>query len=236
MYKLIICDDDEVLIQYLSDMIHKCMPQTFAIRTFSSGNALSAYIFEDIKGNTDAIILDIDLKTMNGIELAKSIKASYPYINILFITGHIQYSQDIFETDPIYFLAKPLKIDKLKRALLKTISVLEKEKLQSISFESLGYAFQIPIKNIQFIQSNKRLVQIIEEDKNTELYCKLDDVAVLLPKQFLRCHKSFIVNMEKVRQFQSHGFLLHNGEVVPISQTKYAASKAAYIKYLGDKL
>ena len=65
---------------------------------------------------------------------------------------------------------------------------------------------------------------------------RLDDVATQLPKNFLRCHQSIIVNMAQIVSFRSYVLTLENGTELPISQSRYKNAKQKYLAYLGETL
>ena len=68
-----------------------------------------------------------------------------------------------------------------------------------------------------------------------QLYEKLDHIEKLLSAHgFLRIHKSYLVNMERVKTFLGDRFLMDNGAVVPISQSRRKAVKQEFLSYMGS--
>lgn len=166
---------------------------------------------------------------------AKKLKADNEKgkLKIIYMTAYSQYSEEIFQTTPTYLLLKPLKKDKFKEALIKAIK--EDKTEESVkTFSVKGKIFNIKINNIKYIESDKRVAIIHEKDIVRKIYAKLNELEELLPKQFIRCHQSYIINLDKVRELNSHEFVLNTGERIPISQLKYKETKNLFIQYLGE--
>ena len=90
------------------------------------------------------------------------------------------------------------------------------------------------MNNIKYIESNKRIAIIHEVDIKRKIYAKLNELEEILPRQFVRCHQSYIINLEKVRELNAHEFVLNTGERIPVSQLKYKETKNSFLQYLGD--
>ena len=132
-----------------------------------------------------------------------------------------------------YLLLKPLRKDKFKEAITKALK--ESKKGEGIkTFSVKGKIFNIKVNNIKYIESNKRVAIIHENDLIRKIYAKLNELEEILPKQFIRCHQSYIINLDKVSELSSHEFVLSTGERVPISQLKYKETKDLFIQYLGE--
>ena len=157
-----------------------------------------------------------------------------PNLKVIYMTAYSEYSEEIFRTSPTYLLLKPIKEEKFKESLDKALEYRENDRDLIKTFHIKGKIFNIKIDNIKYIESNRRIATIHEKDIDRNIYAKLSELEELLPEQFVRCHQSYIVNLEQARELNSHEFVLNTGERIPISQTKYNKSKQSFIKYLGD--
>ena len=179
------------------------------------------------------LFIDIKINENNGIEIAKIMQKENQDLKIIYMTAYSQYSEEIFQTTPTYLLLKPLKKDKFKEAITKALK--ESKKGEGIkTFSVKGKIFNIKVNNIKYIESNKRVAIIHENDLIRKIYAKLNELEEILPKQFIRCHQSYIINLDKVSELSSHEFVLSTGERVPISQLKYKETKDLFIQYLGE--
>lgn len=234
--RIIICDDERSTLGCIGNLIEAYFDGNCKVARFDNAASLEIHLYEVVKGNIDIVFLDIDLNDRNGIDLAKTIKVSYPHIRVIFITGYIDFAQNIFEADPTYFLVKPVTAERLSRSLETAIKALKEDKQSAISFTAKGTVIHIRLDDIRYIESRKRIVYLHEADLTREIYDKLNDLEGRLPSNFLRCHQSFIVNMDKARHLNSSHFLMYSGEQVPVSQLKYGDAKKRFMSYLGDSL
>ena len=236
MYKIVACDDNPVITDYLKDVIEENYYPEVNIISFHTKFDVIDYICETVKGNVDILLIDINLVDENGIEVAELIKQRYPHIKIIFITGHINYARDIFEAEPCFFLVKPIEEARLIQAIDKAISLIHEERQMCISVVSRGEIRNLQLSQIRFVESRNRNLIIREKNLDFEVHMKLDDFENQLPDSFCRCHQSYIVNLNHIRELTNDGAVLYSGELVPVSRSKYAEVKKIFLKYLGKKL
>lgn len=228
-----ICDDDKNILQYLKKKIEITLEDNCQITTFESGYDLIEYIDSDIS-NPDIIFMDIDLKEHLGIDVAKKIQQKFNNIKIIFITGYASYVEDIFEVETLYYPAKPINEEKLKKALNKAMEVIKvnKEEILNIKTEVVS----INLNDVNYIESHLRTVIMHCGKIKRTIYKKLNEIENILPEKFIRCHQSYIVNMEKVNILTTNKFILKSGDKVPVSQSKYKDTKEKFLNYLGNNI
>lgn len=231
-----ICDDNITILNYLDLTINNILKSNCKISKFNNGSALEFYIDDTLRSNLDILIIDIDLGNENGIEIAKRIKAKYSTIKVIFITGFIDYSKNIFDAEPTYFIVKPIQIENLTKALNTAIKSIEEDKPNILSLSSKSTVASIKLKKIKYIESIKRQIIIHETDNELKIYFKLKELEKQLPKNFIRCHQSYIVNMDKVKYLNMYFFSLHSGEQIPVSQSRYNKTKETFLDYLGCQI
>lgn len=93
--------------------------------------------------------------------------------------------------------------------------------------------YQIPLRDILYICKNLRLscITTISGEQHT-FYAKFDEIQPFLNESFFQCHKSYIVNLDKVIALQAAWFWLENGMRLPISQKRRRQSREYYVNYL----
>lgn len=107
-------DDERLQLNKLVDCLKEVAPKDNVI---FFDNPLTAY--ETAKrSRIDAAFLDIEMAGMNGVELAKKLKAINPNINIVFVTGYAEYALDAYSLHASGYLTKPVTVEKLKAELL----------------------------------------------------------------------------------------------------------------------
>ena len=92
---------------------------------------------------------------------------------------------------------------------------------------------RIPLSNILYFESKNRKLFIVTQIECIEFYEKLDEIEKRLPVQFLRIHKSFLVNYSHIRQFHYDEVIMSNQKNLPISQSKRKAIKEVQLELEG---
>lgn len=233
MVDICICDDQKVITDYIKFFILKNFENDFSISTFNSyhdayNKIVMCQIYPDI------LITDINLGDGNGIELANIVQHERPTLKVIFLTGFMDYATEIFETNPSYFLTKPIDENKLNNAIKKVLGNLQFEKNNSVTIKSNGSESVILFKNIIFIESSGRKLTIHTCEKSISIYEKMDNLQKRLDKSFVRCHKSFLVNMKYIVERTNQYFVLSDGRQIPISKSNFKDVRSKFITYLGD--
>ncbi len=237
MLRIALCDDNETVLNSLEKIINDWLKVEHSVSKHSSAFSLVSHIEDNIKGNLDVVVLDINLGKENGIDIAKMIKEKYPHIKVIFLTGFIEYAKDIFKTEPSYFLVKPLDKMKVIDALLKINDIIEKEKRTVLTLITKNGIVNLRTETIKYIESIERIIHV--HDSSGAVFSsrsKLSDISSKLPYNFLRCHQSYIVNMDRIKSFNASSVMLYSGEVVPVSRPRFADAKCSFLKYLGGKI
>ena len=227
-----ICDDNVVITEFIKDITLKHFPKTEVV-TFVSGKKMVEYIIRE--RIPDIIISDICIGDEDGIEELKQVRDRLQYARIIFITGFFDRCQDIFiNFNPYGLLTKPIQEKNLLYYLNKIMT--EEELSEDFYVYFRGNKFRISGRDVIFIESVGRKVIYHTRNNDFEEYIKLDEVMKKVKQHFLRCHKSYVVNLNYVTEHSAKYFTLKNGSVVPISRNYAKESKARYLAYMADTL
>ncbi|MCI8631470.1 MAG: LytTR family transcriptional regulator [Firmicutes bacterium] len=101
-----------------------------------------------------------------------------------------------------------------------------------ISIIKRSEAAKVYIKDITYIESEARKIHIHTADAEYSVYRKLDEIADILPENFYRCHKSCIINLEKVINMKDRFIYFECGACIAICADKYAKAVQTYKGYL----
>lgn len=167
----------------------------------------------------EVVFLDVGIKGQNGIECARILSDLDPKAKIIFATAHAEYMPEAFELYAFDYLVKPFDVERMDRTLERIVSMVKPkefepeekvvkpeyrhDKLLVKGKESMSF---IHIPDIILIQrENNATVIYTEKDSYVtsasmaELERKLD------PEQFLRSHKSYIINLSRIRKIEPYG-------------------------------
>lgn len=237
MINIGICDDNRDVLHSLAQMIRTSWTTEHTITLCSRREDLEQWVAGTGKNRPDVLLLDIDLGRENGIAVSNWVSARCPGLKILFVTGHVEYSQDIFHGKADGFLIKPVDGQLLCRELDRVTEVpVAPETEDYLSLKIHKEVRRVPVRNIRYLESQRRMVCIVTESERLEGYFKLNELEQRLPEQFLRCHQSYLVNLDHVSRFRSDYLELMDGTEIPISKNRQKSSKEAFYRYLGEQI
>lgn len=179
--------------------------------------------------------MDIKLNDVNGIELVKENSERLKNTKLIYITGYDEYVEDVFETDLVYLIKKPLNEEKVNKAYLRAIEKIDKDN-KVIIVKTLKETRKVKISDIFYIESDARLVNIHLKNEVLVSYAKLSDMEELLKGSFLRTHKSYLVNLDKVKSYKHNQLVLENGKIIPISRNSVRKVKSDIFNYVKEEV
>lgn len=231
--RVIACDDDKTTLELIERWTREWMEnRSYQYIAYENGIELLKAM-EDYWGDEPQIVLiDIKLKNDNGIDVAKMLNKKYGNVAIIFISGYTEYFEDSFEADPVYFLVKPMKKENFEKAMERAMKKLmdNERKFLLVKGKELRRVFY---EEIYYCESAARKVKLHGTFGEIEFYEKLDNLEEELQGEFVRCHKSFLVNMRHVRCVDAKEITLLEGTKVPVSRKKAQATKEMIFDYLG---
>lgn len=110
---ILIADDHQLIIDDLTDELSTIIPEAECVGTTDPDTIPG--LFETYR--FDVVFLDIEIRNVSGISIAKKILAKYPRTNIIYITGYEKYALESYETAASSFLVKPVSTEKIKKAM-----------------------------------------------------------------------------------------------------------------------
>ena len=215
--------DDEPLAQELVASYIEKTPFMELVGKFSSAqDSVKTILEEDI----DVVFLDIHMPQLNGMEFARIVP---PTCRIIFTTAYDRYAIEGFKVNALDYLMKPISYEEFVGAANKALQWVElgrrADELDNnkryIIVKSEYKQVQIPIDKIQFIEGLKDYVKIyVEGEKNAILtLTSMKTIERYLPAaEFLRVHRSFIVNTSKISIIERNRIVFGN-HYIPVSES-----------------
>lgn len=233
--KIAVCDDlqedQRTLSKYILQYADKMMLD-IEIQTIDSGVKL---ISEFQKSAYKIIFLDIYMDGLSGVETALKIRETDKQCMIIFTTSSPDYRAEGFEVGAVHYLLKPLKYNEVEEALNRCSRLfVESEKYFSITVER--HTVQVRMQDILYIEVYGKLVLIHTVRETLKTYMPLAQIAALLDGPFLKCNRSYIVNMRHITAVHKECFQLENGESIPIRYNGRQKVKDEYNLYFMGSL
>lgn len=232
--KIAVCDDELRAAGQIRDM---------ALRVFDD---ISCDVFTEVEAllgkleegeEYSAILMDIEWDGKEkGIRAAERIKYLGPDIRIIYVTGFTEkYVQQIFfrPANLSGFLIKPVTEYMLRRALEKALADQKRRVKDKFTFQQGGSLHSIAFYKILYLESSAHKIMITTRNETFYCYGKLDEIAEKFPPNFIRCHKSYLVNMDEIQEF-GHGYMIMMSDRrhIPIAKIKHGMVKKAYFEYM----
>lgn len=236
MINIAICDDNPVFLDEIIKLIDDILTEEHTITKFTDAQELISHVDDYSDECIDIVLTDIEMPGLSGIAMARELKTLHPRLQFIFITNYTEYIEDAFSVEPIFYIIKPVDPKKLSEALNKAILKIEAENHNTFNITSKNKVLRIRFDEIKYVESYRRTIIIHEVRQNTELVMKLDDFCSQAPRFFIRTHKSYLVNMNMIRNISNNRIELFSGETVPVAKAKYHDIKTAVLHYLGEEL
>jgi len=241
MLNAILIDDEISNLKGLEQKLNKLFPQITVLNTFQKPeDAICALQ----TSQPDLVFLDIEMPRINGFDLlSKLVKIDF---QVIFITAYSEYAIEAFKQNAVDYVLKPIDDEELIVAVEKAIKIISEKKEFNNNCKLVDLLTSTLSNNKKIIVPTAKGLSFIPQEEVLHLegyegYTKihltnlttvmssynLGHFEKLLSSIFFKCHKSHIVNLEKVRHFENEGYLLlENEERVPISKT----NKKAFVK------
>ena len=229
-YKIAICDDERDQIEYIASIVaswsahkgHNCEMRTFA--------SAEAFLFEYEEDKAyDILLLDIETKTMNGIELANCIRKDNNRAEIIFITSHFEFIGEGYEVDALHYLIKPISAEKLSQVLTKAVEKLSVEPL-SVVISCDGETVKLYESDILYVESILHYIVIHTQDKEYKIKENISLFENKLSDDFYRIHRSYLVSLKHLTRIARTFVNIGNTEL-PLSRGKYDDINRAFIEH-----
>ncbi|AZA78359.1 DNA-binding response regulator [Chryseobacterium sp. G0186] len=206
--KCIIVDDEPLAISLLESYVQKI---PFFDLVFSTENPILALEFMQ-NNEADLVFLDIQMPELTGINFMKINGDKQKYV---LTTAYSEYAMDGYEHNVIDYLLKPISFDRFQKSALKIKERFSfNDEADSHFFvKSSGQQHRINFNDILYIESIKDYVNIRTADEEYIVLDTLKSMENQLSERFIRIHKSFIVNLDKVKSIGAKKVVLPELEI-----------------------
>ena len=232
--RIAICEDNEIhrdILEHLLNRYFSERPIHFELVPYQYG---MNFLYDMEEGAYfDMAFLDIYMEDTMGNQIAHKLRAMGYQGKIIFLTASSDFAIESYDVDASGYLLKPLDYGKLEMVMdriTRDIPPSSYQIRQRSTVTNLGY------HEILYIESNNsKCILHTESGGAYTVYKTLNTIEKELgDHRFLRCHQSFLVNMDHIKQIGKQ-FLLSNGDDVPIRQRGVKAVRQAYMDYIASK-
>lgn len=234
--RICLVDDESLQLDYLKVIIDKWSNKHSVHTELSFYHSAEEMLFENSESYPyDMIVLDIQMGKMNGIELAKKIRKTDKNVILAFISGMADYVFDGYEVQAIRYILKPIKDNKVYELLDYVNTRITTENSYLIISVS-GEKKRINYDDIVYFESMGHYVTLHLEHTEYDYKYNISDLCDdLAGTEFIRTHRSYVVNIKYVDKITRNECRLVQNISIPLSRNSYKSVNEKFIDYYKGK-
>ena len=232
--RIAVCDDSSLDRELFVALLHHYFvskPISNEIIQYENGVDLLHDVEDDMW--FDIVFLDIYMNDLLGIDVAHKLRSLGYRGHIIFLTATADFAVDSYEVEALGYLLKPQSFEKLSQVMDRAIRAMT---TNTYLVKNHSKIIRVPYHEILYAESmNSKCIMHCCNDQSYVIYKRLTTIEhELNDKRFLRCHQSYLVNMDHIHQVDSQ-FTLVTGDTVAIRQRDLKSIRQAVLHYL-DKM
>ncbi|MCM1549071.1 MAG: LytTR family DNA-binding domain-containing protein [Clostridium sp.] len=247
--RIAICDDEEANRIYIRKLIERQETEC-NIMEFSSGKDLLHYQDAAVNFEIDILFLDIAMKDMDGIAVAKTLRENMEHQQkavwgslplLIFVTGSREYMQSAFSVHAFQYIVKPIQEPEFQRIFTQALREYQyltgggQPEAKEILVKNKNQVRKVLADDVFYIESSNRKVILCLQDEKIEFYDKISNLEQKLQPDFFRIHKGYLINLKYVAHYSRTEVQMKNGDSLLVSKYKYHDFVNAYLQYISEE-
>lgn len=222
MLNFVMCDDNLIILDRLEKMlesifINNNIDANIILKTTNASDVIN---FVD-KNKVDVLILDINLKCeINGCDIANIVRKKNKNVYIIFTTGHLEYALLAYKYKTFDYLPKPIIEERLQETILRLLDDMKSTPSKFIRLNNNKTI--ISEDEVNYIKKDGMKLVFCTNTRTYETYSSFNKIQNCLPENFIRCHKSYIVNVKNISDINS------NKNTIVFAPNEYCSIGAKY--------
>jgi len=222
MVTIVLFDDNQHNLAELRKQVERQFPQgtPYTILEASSYDELMRILATS--ASVDILITDIVTPEgePSGIEVVQRLFPPESGTQVIYTSGYLEQATEVYQTNHLYFLLKPIDPAKLRDALAKATSALTHRVPKMLRIKVGRRDQLVNVATITYLESSLHKVTVHTRVRDFETYARLDELQAQLPTSFSRCHRSYLVNLSCVSSLDESVLTLHDGTTLPVSRRR----------------
>lgn len=237
MFRIFVCDDNSDALEKYASMITQCAENQktdIELLRFTSGESLLFYLEED-PNQADIIYLDVIMNSLDGMQTAHKLRELGCHAQIVFLTSYDEYMNEAFDVHAVHYLLKDgLSAEKFEKVFTQAVRLAQKNEHELFLCEFDGCKTSVELRDIVYFEIWKRVITAYCANGDAvKFYGNMKELEERLSgKGFIRVHRSYLVHLSRLVQFQPHSLLLKTGARIPIGNTYRDSVQAAFSDYV----
>lgn len=230
--RVAILDDEQIFVDSLYKLLWKEM--NFELFTYTDPNKL----LEDysLGKRFDIIFCDVIMEPFNGIEVGKKIRTYDSTCFIIYLTSDLSSAPKGYEVNAFRYLIKPIDEKSLSDTLESIREEIHSKKKRLLRIDASFGSIILNTADILYIEANNKDTAVYTDDDSITVRKNLTDFEEELSGQhFCRIHRSILVNLERISQYDSSHITLDNGNTLSLSRRRYRDFESAFNAFISGE-
>lgn len=234
------CEDESAQAKFLKNKIDQWALQNKIEVNIDLYISAEEFQFKAFIENYDLIFLDISMTGMDGMELARWIRQRNQEVVIVFVTSDPSFVFQGYEVGAYRYLLKPIEYDKLTDILTYVENKFDDKSENNIIIKIENENRKINLNEIIYIEVQGHYVIIhMDNEKSISLKSSFEQIMKKLnenTKLLYATHRSYAVNINKVKRISRTECVLDSGETLPVSRTASHELNEAFIQVIKQQM
>ena len=233
MFRIAICEDEKVVLDFESSLVKQWAADSGCPLELDTYISSEQFLFEsEDKAPYDLLIFDIQMKNMNGMELAKKLRARGCDAVIIFVTGVPDYAIEGYEVGAVRYILKPVKPEVLKQLLDAAYAERQKKTEDYFVLGQGADVERICFEKIVYIEARGHYVFLKGKDFEREWKAGFAETAAAFEGRGFFClRRGLMVNLAHVARITRTDCILDDGEALPVARGVYKELNEAFIAF-----
>ncbi|MFR8170827.1 MAG: LytR/AlgR family response regulator transcription factor [Marvinbryantia sp.] len=236
MVSVAIVEDDPGYTKRLREYLKKYEEEyrePLQVTAYSDGDE----IVENYRGQFDLILMDIEMRFMDGMAAAEQIRKQDSRVIIIFITNMAQYAIRGYAVDALDYVLKPISYFAFSQRIRRAMGRMKKREEHYVAINTKNGVYKIPASQLYWVESQGHRLTYHTKDaqyeSTTASIGKLEKE--LGSANFFRCNKCYLINLRFVTGIEKDDVLLGDKNI-PVSRAKKSDLKKALVAYMGEAM
>ncbi len=221
--KIFICEDEVEISLALKSIceatLHQLKLDPSTIETYNDATLLAQNYH--LGKRADLLLLDIELGSHSGIDVARKIRQLDKAVKIVFVTNYKDYKDDAFSVHAFGYIQKPFQPEKISSIISECIQYTVYNEKNLLKFKGVNGDFLINKNDVLYIENQNRKQTLVCFSDIYPLIGKISTLTDELEQfNFYRPHVSFLINLDYVRQIKGYTIYMVNQDEIPLSQKR----------------
>lgn len=231
--RIAICEDNQEHAEILKKMIKQwAVHEHVHVDSVHFLSAEQLLFSADENVHYDMAFLDIQLKNMNGLQLAHLLRDQDKTMVLVFTTGEQEYILKGYEVSAFRYLLKPLRNLEVADTLTKANELLTSGKRDAVIIPCRDGYKRILKNDIYYVEVDNHHIKVHLQDEEYRFNAQLRDLGEQFQEpQFCKCHRSYIINFSYVTKMTKECVQIENGVELPVSRNRWNDMNRCYLAY-----